>query len=114
MAETHYCWRCEIEVGMLNEKEWAHIEPLLVEGVRDIKEYREKTHAELSEALSMNQGLAALQTYKDMTGFVETNINAIWHHRRANFGNPCTQCGKLLRTPKAKLCPECGCEKKSA
>ena len=114
MAETHFCWRCGTEVGLLDEKEWEEIEPLLRDGIRDIKNYREKTHAELSEALAKNQALPALQRYKEMTGFAETNINAIYHHRRSNYGDPCPDCGRLLRTPRAKMCPECGYAKDSA
>lgn len=114
MAETHYCWRCQIDVGLLDEDEWTEIVPLLREAFRDIKGYRSKTHAELSEDLERSQAIPALQRYKEMTGFSETNINAIWHHRRANYGDPCPDCGKLLRTPKAKLCPECGYMKPSS
>ncbi|MEL6868861.1 MAG: hypothetical protein AAFO81_03585 [Pseudomonadota bacterium] len=108
MSERHYCWRCKIDVPLLNETEWTEIEPLLRAAVRDVKEYRSKTHAELAEALEKNQGVAALQRHKELTGFVETNVNAIWHHRRSNYGDPCPDCGKLLRTPRATLCPECG------
>jgi hypothetical protein len=43
-----------------------------------------------------------------MTGLRETNINAIWHHRIAEYGPPCGACGKPLRTPKARLCAACG------
>jgi peptide methionine sulfoxide reductase MsrB len=30
------------------------------------------------------------------------------YHRRADFGPLCSQCGKPLRTPRAKFCAGCG------
>lgn len=90
MAREIYCWRCKTEIPMLDEEEWARISPLLAKSVEP--ETRQ----------------AALQLYEEMTGFRETNINAIWHHRIANYGSSCGHCGKPLRTPKAKFCAECG------
>jgi hypothetical protein len=49
-----------------------------------------------------------LQRYFEVTGFEETNANAIWHHQLKQLGPPCRNCGKPLRTPRAKLCAACG------
>ena len=97
-----------MEIPLLDEGEWELIHPLLVDGVRSLKDYRKQTHESLSETLEKNQGLPVLIKYKELTGYTETNINAIWHHRRADFGPECDNCGKLFRTPKAKYCAECG------
>ncbi len=75
--------------------------------------------AEWSEMLAANttaenveghpDGLQSmLATYVRITGYVETNPAAVWHHRLALYGPPCSSCGKPLRTPKAKLCAACG------
>ena len=40
-----------------------------------------------------------LQEYERLTGFHETNINAIYHHVASLYGPPCSCCGKPLRTP---------------
>lgn len=46
--------------------------------------------------------------YKNLTGFAETNGNAIMHHRVSIYGPPCESCGKPYRTPKASFCVACG------
>ncbi len=51
---------------------------------------------------------AVLDEYERITGFRETNINAIYHHRASMYGPPCGNCGKPLRTPVAKFCGPCG------
>jgi hypothetical protein len=49
-----------------------------------------------------------LGRYLEVTGFEETNVNAVFHHVVSLYGPPCATCGKLLRTPRAKLCAACG------
>ena len=90
MARELHCWRCGIEMPMLDEDEWARIAPLM----------------SITRANMDRQG--ALDLYEEMTGLRETNINAIWHHRIALYGPPCTECGKPLRTPRASFCAACG------
>jgi hypothetical protein len=53
-------------------------------------------------------GWQALEAYRRITGFEETNINAVWHHSLSLYGPPCHKCGKPLRTPRALWCPACG------
>ncbi|WP_199769339.1 hypothetical protein [Flavivirga eckloniae] len=49
-----------------------------------------------------------LDYYNDLTGFGETEPNAIMHHSLGQIGPDCEKCGKSYRTPKAKLCAACG------
>jgi hypothetical protein len=51
---------------------------------------------------------AALAEYERLTGFRETNFSALFHHRISQHGPPCPRCGKVLRTPVAYKCYECG------
>jgi hypothetical protein len=94
MSEELYCWRCGIDMPMLDENEWARIQPHLLAAPRDPLAWS-----------------TALDLYEEMTGLRETNINAIFHHRIADQGPDCTSCGKPLRTPKAKFCAACGTPK---
>jgi hypothetical protein len=52
--------------------------------------------------------LRVLERYRSITGFNETNINAVYHHRLSLYGKPCPACGKPFRTPQAKYCASCG------
>lgn len=49
-----------------------------------------------------------LEMYRLLTGFEETNPNAVFHHEVAQYGPPCPQCRKPLRTPQARFCAACG------
>jgi hypothetical protein len=52
--------------------------------------------------------MALLEEYERLTGFHETNPNAVWHHRVSLYGPACSACGKPLRTPRAAKCMACG------
>jgi hypothetical protein len=94
---------------MLTEEEWQHIEPLLVATLVEIKRYRENAQCSLEEAMAKGGfGHPALEAYEKLTGFKETNANALYHHRLSLYGPPCDECGKPLRTPIARYCAACG------
>ncbi len=99
-------------IPMLDEKEWAEIiEPALALATSDLQQ-RRVTHGEtLPEAMKNGFGERALKLYQELTGFHETNVNAIRHHRLSFYGPPCKKCKKPLRTPEAKLCAACGTER---
>jgi hypothetical protein len=80
---------------MLNDKEGSYVlEPMRLyeQRSRDIESAK----------------LFVLQRYFEVAGFQETNANAIWHHQLSQYGPPCQNCGKPLRTPRAKICAACG------
>jgi hypothetical protein len=108
MAKTLYCWRCRMDIPMLDEHEWEEVLPHLMEGIQQIKRYRIDYDPSLGEAKDIVYEIAALKRYFEITGFRETNINALWHHRLGLFGLPCRVCGKPLRTPRARMCAACG------
>lgn len=93
---------------MLTESEWAQLEPALIRAISDVQVYREAHGVSLKEALEHGHGASALKLYNEITGFGETNVNAIWHHRASSYGPSCSNCGKPLRTPQASFCAACG------
>lgn len=89
-----WCWRCKIEMPMLDEDEYARVQR--ARGNRSSgKSLRESLHG------------SVLDEYERITGYRETNPNAIFHHRLSLYGPPCEKCGRPLRTPQAKLCGAC-------
>jgi hypothetical protein len=108
MAEIHYCWRCKSDVSMLDENEWAQVAPYLQHAIEQIKEYRLANKVPLSDARQNGFGREAIDIYHKLTGHRADHPDVLWHHRLALFGPRCQACGKLLRTPHARFCAECG------
>jgi hypothetical protein len=108
MAQDLYCWRCDRVIPMLDDREWALVEPLLNNSISELTQYRQEHGVSLAEAKDHALGRSALNKYRELTGFDETNVNALWHHRRSLYGPPCAACGKPLRTPRARFCAACG------
>jgi hypothetical protein len=108
MAQDLFCWRCDTVIPMLTEYEWMRMKPALNLAIADVQGYRRANGCSLSEALQYSRDYTALALYREMTGFAETNVNAIWHHRASLYGPLCSTCGKPLRTPRAKFCAACG------
>lgn len=109
MARTLYCWRCDRDLPMLDEAEWAQLAPLLKGAFAQYMDERRRTGVALDDAQASGLlGRTALALYRELTGFEETNLNALHHHRLFLYGPPCTHCGKPLRTPRARLCAACG------
>jgi hypothetical protein len=76
----------------------------------DDEEYSRVTSLRLTigPGKSLQERFAAmLAEYERITGFRETNPNAVFHHRLSAYGPPCLFCGKPLRTPQAKFCGSC-------
>lgn len=92
---------------MLDEAEWERVGAALRNSVQAIKRYREEHRVSLKEAKTETYW-EALALYREITGFPETNPQALWHHRIELYGPPCHVCAKPLRTPVAKRCVECG------
>lgn len=102
-----WCWRCQQNMPMLDEDEFAAVVNLPRKTFAQVRQ----EHPELStrtgeffEKVFEPQ----LDQYERLTGFRESNMNAVWHHRLSIYGPPCGSCGKPLRTPKAKFCAACG------
>ncbi|MBO0359324.1 hypothetical protein J0X19_15280 [Hymenobacter sp. BT186] len=106
-----WCWRCQQEVPMLDAEEALLVRKAMMTGMRFVEE---EAHRRGRSLLPMAvEGVSRLmqpmlEMYKLLTGFVETNPNAVMHHEVDQYGPPCPQCTKPLRTPKARFCAACG------
>jgi hypothetical protein len=107
MATATFCWRCRMDVPMLDDAEWAQMAPRMHARIQSIKDYRQAHGVGIADAREHVDG-EVLDLYFEMTGFRETNAEAIWHHHLSHYGPPCTACGKLLRTSRASFCAACG------
>ena len=89
-----------MDVSMLEGEEGTIASQLYSEGFRTPKKDRQKMFQRL------------LDYYNDITGFGETEPNAIVHHFADMYGPDCENCGKPYRTHKAKFCAACGNKRK--
>jgi len=85
--------RCKMDMPMPDADEYRQVAALLDQGRGESR--REQIFG------------AFLQEYERITGYHETNPNALFHHRISLYGSPCAHCGKPLRTPRGKLCGSC-------
>ncbi|HZS04674.1 MAG TPA: hypothetical protein VFD58_07555 [Blastocatellia bacterium] len=90
---------------MLDEEEYDVIDELYSQAFRAAKDFSKNRPPETS---IKGRFRSVCEAYKQMTGFDETNHNAIMHHRISIYGPPCAKCGKPLRTPRAAFCAACG------
>jgi hypothetical protein len=88
-----WCWRCKTEMPMLDENEF-----------RQVLKTRSNQPGETLE----QQFAPVLREYEQITGYHETNLNAVFHHQLSLYGPPCAKCGKPLRSPRASFCAACG------
>jgi hypothetical protein len=93
MAEMLWCWRCQMEVAMLDAEESKKASEIYSQSFKE------------GGILVMRK--AMLEYYNEVTGWKETNVNAALHHIASLYGPPCEKCGKPYRTPQAKLCGAC-------
>ena len=104
--KTLWCWRCRADTVMLDDEEFE-------EFLRRFYECAPNAPKDGERPLPAAGGVRAqwapvLTWFEAMTGFAETNVMAIWHHRASDYGPPCARCTKPLRTPRAKVCAACG------
>ena len=90
-----------MNVPMLDSEEGKIASKLLAEGFQEAIKQRKAPHFK-----------KLLDYYKEITGYEETNHNAIMHHFIDMYGPDCENCGKPYRTEIAAFCPKCGNRRK--
>jgi hypothetical protein len=107
-----WCWRCQREMPMLETPEAALVHKAHLGGMRVVEEEAQQRGRVLVpmqlESIVVRRLQPMLEMYRLLTGFVETNPNAVWHHMADQYGPPCPRCHKPLRTPEARFCAACG------
>jgi hypothetical protein len=88
-----------MEIPMLDEKEYTRAYELYGQAISQGSDF---------QGSRLERFKPLLDYYKEVTGWDETEPNAIMHHRIAQYGPPCENCGKPYRTPKATFCAACG------
>ncbi len=95
---------------MLSDEEFAPINEAMQNRVERIKDYRRThPHSSLAEALQHSCD-DALDYYQQVSGIRLTHPDDLYWVRLSHYGRPCPNCDKPFRTPRAKLCVECGFE----
>lgn len=93
-----WCWRCKMEIPMLDEEEFAVASKLYSNGIK----------SGIDEDKRSIRFKPLLDYYNQVTGWDETEPNAIMHHRIEQYGPACEKCGKPYRTKQASFCAACG------
>jgi hypothetical protein len=94
-----WCWRCKMEIPMLDEDEYEKAYFLYGQGMKN-------NFVGISNRQERFKEL--LDYYFEVTNLKETEPNAIMHHRIEQYGPPCENCTKPYRTKQATFCAGCG------
>jgi hypothetical protein len=98
-----WCWRCKLEVPMLDDEEFRRA----VLDRTPISEFLADPTSDMG-ILKNQWADRMIEVYEQVTGVREQNWEKVFHHRLADYGPPCSNCGKPLRTPRARYCAACG------
>ena len=93
---------------MLDEAEFSRVSQQYAAAMKRIKEFRQVQNVTLANIRLDDFFQSVMDEYAKITGWRDIHHNAIIHHRATLYGPDCPSCGRPLRTPKARLCMECG------
>ena len=111
MSFWTYAFRIGQDAYLLDDDEWNEIAPFLKNRSRSIMNYRKERGCSIDAASRDERlGQAALDKYQSLTGTRLDHPDQLWGVRMRDYGSLCPNCNRLFRTPKAKMCAECGFE----
>ena len=106
-----WCWRCQRDMPMLDEVEFAPISRLYSECTDSTKKLRQEKGLTFEQTPIDAMFEPVRLEYERLTGFVNCHQDAVMHHRASLYGPPCHVCRKPLRTSKARHCASCGAQR---
>ena len=109
MSLRTYAYRVGRVVDLLDDEEWDQIGPLLRDRIKSLMKYRMDHGCSLDDARKYEPlGQSALDRYEEMTGLRLDHPDQLFGIRMRDYGSLCPQCSSPFRTPRAKMCAECG------
>jgi hypothetical protein len=92
---------------MLDEDEFEPVLRAYLNGTRGVKLGRKLTGQPLTPEDEEKVWTDVASRHREITGVSSVDPREILHHRLSLLGPPCAQCGKELRSPRARKCTEC-------
>lgn len=107
MPITLYSFKLRRTLPLLSEDEYRPIADMIVAPILRMKEYIDKHGVSLSEARRhwCDEGI---EYYERLTGVRLSSPEDLYWVRLSNYGRICPNCCNLFRSPRAKMCIECG------
>lgn len=110
MPFTTYSWKLKRRLPMLSDEEFGPIDAALRNRIERMQQYRRThPHSSLTEAAEHCCD-DALDFYEKLSGVRLARPDDLYWVQLSRYGRLCPNCGKPFRTPRAKLCVECGFE----
>ena len=111
--KIRWCWRCKMNVPMLDRTELQLCLKARQLGrpfiIKELEKRKITNRQWLENGLkSYKSQQYFIEMYRILTRSDETNPNAIWHHIIDEHGPDCPDCGKPLRTNRARYYVACG------
>jgi len=92
---------------MLDESEFASVQEIYQARAHEVKLARTSEGRSLTASDSAAIASSVAARYFELTGASGLDTQEILRHGLSRFGPPCPNCGKELRTPRARKCLEC-------
>ena len=109
MPRLTYCFRLGKSVPLLTDEEYEKVRVHLSSIRKEIWRHRREHGSSLSEAYDHVFATSkALDVYETLTGYRLEHTDQLHAIRLSLYGRPCPECSKPFRTPRARLCAECG------
>ncbi len=110
MSVLAYSYKLKTVINLLNEVEYAPINASISEMMEQAKAHRHQTGFIVlkSKYADLQAGKEVLILSQEIADVTSANPLSALCLRASQYGRLCPSCEKPFRTPRAKLCAECG------